>query len=103
MIDLRRFSMPSACFCTKSSSNWPRSAYSFVFERTNRPRFASLQFRLSVFPYLFNGTQVWRVGGPFSVMFGFDVIWVFFQVICSSLVLKMGTHRPVQMSSFDRS
>lgn len=49
-----------------------------MFERTNRPTFASLLFCLPVFPHLFNGTQVRRSGGVLCVRFGFDVIYVVF-------------------------
>src|SRR6185436_18450926 len=75
MIDLRRFCMSSACFCTDSSSTFAQICWILHLSAIIVFGFASLQFLLHVAPHLFNRIQIWRVGGPLSARVGFDVIW----------------------------
>ena len=77
---LETFSHAISLFWHKVFINIGPDLLDFAFECGNRPRFASLELGLHVSPYLFNGIQIWRVGGPLSMRAGFDVVWyVFFK------------------------
>src|SRR3954469_101488 len=75
MIDLRRFCMPSACFCTDSSSTFAQICWILRLSAGIDRGLLLSSFSFMLSPHLFNRIQVWRVGRPLSMRAGFDVIW----------------------------
>src|SRR3954469_16334386 len=101
MIDLRRFCMPSACFCTDSSSTFAQICWILRLSAGIDRGLLLSSFSFMLSPHLFNRIQVWRVGRPLSMRAGFDVIWdVLFEPFICHPCFVWGRHH-VQTSNCD--